>query len=48
MGFDSEPGSSLGTETVTVIKNKSPALKKLTFFQGRGRHTNNTIPTVTV
>lgn len=41
MGIDSELGSSLGTETVTVIKNKTPALKKLTFF--RGRHANNTM-----
>lgn len=38
MGIDSEPGSSLGTEIVTAIKNKTPALKKL---RGRGRHANN-------
>ena len=43
MGTDSELGSSLGTETVTVIKNKTPALKKLTFFPERGRHANNTM-----
>ena len=43
MGIDSELGSSLGTETVTVIKNKTPALKKLTFFRERGRHANNTM-----